>query len=127
MSKYTDDVHAALGVINAVMLGQKYECPVIFFNTQHHHAYGTRDHRAVVRLFRDGKPRQSKPIRIREGTHTLALSRAAHLQAAIEWAQKKDLGVEEWVPSGFPNTWIPKDVKDRMTAELKQWRKETQR
>lgn len=123
MSKYTDDIHAATGVINAVDLGRKYQCPVIFFNTHHAHAFGTRDHRSEVRFFQDGERWRSKPIRVREGVSTLKESRQAHLQAAIEWAEKRNLGVEEWVPSGFSNTWIPKVAKERVMADLKAWRK----
>jgi hypothetical protein len=124
MSKYTDDLGKAVGVYNPIMIFRRYQCPVITFNTQHHHAFGTRDHRAEVRFFQDGKPWTSKPIRLREGSSRLKESREAHLQAAIAWAEKKGLKVEEWVPTGFPNSWMPKDVKERMTADLKAWRKE---
>lgn len=123
MSKYTDDVYAALGESNAFGLGKKYQCPVIFFHTHHAHAFGTRDHRAEVSFFRDGERWKSKPIRVRGG-HGLAESRRMHLQAAIEWAERRGLGVEEWTPSGFSDTWIPKVVKDQIQAELKAWRKE---
>lgn len=123
MSKFTDDVHAALGVINTWELTKKYQCPAIYFFTQHPHAIGHSDHRAEVSFWRDER-RWKKEVRTRRAYGRLTESRDAHLKAAIEWAEKKGLGVEEWVPSGFPNTWIPKDVKARMTADLKAWRKE---
>lgn len=121
MSKYTDDLEKALGVVNPVMLSRYYQCPLIIFNTQHPHAFGTRDHRAEVRHFRDRSWWTSKPIRIR-GCGGLQESRTAHLEAAITWAQKRDLGVEEWVTTGFANSWIPKAVKAELAADLKKWR-----
>lgn len=123
MSKYTDDVYAALGVVNTWDLSKKYDCPAIYFFTQHPHAIGHSDHRAEVSFWRDNE-RWKKEIRARGRRGSLKESREAHLKAAIDWAQEKGLGVEEWVPSGFPNAWIPKDVKDRLMAELKAWRKE---
>lgn len=124
MSKYTDDVYAATGIVNPWMLREKYRCPVLYFHTQHPHAFGTRDHRSEVHFYRGGEPRKSKPIRVRDQGGSLASSREAHLQAAIEWAEKKDLGVEEWVPSGWPGAWIPKLVKDQLMVELKEWRRQ---
>lgn len=124
MSKYTDDLYAALGVVNAWNLSKKYECPIIYFHTQHAHAFGHSDHRAEVCFFRDGN-RWKKVIRTREHRR-LKESREAHLRAAIEWAEKRGLGVQEWAPSGFRDIWIPKDVKEKVMADLKAWRK-TQR
>lgn len=123
MSKYTDDLEAALGLVNEYMISHRYGCPRIVFSTQHPHAFGTRDHRVEVTFLREGKWFQSKPIRIREG-RDLAESRKAHLKAAVEWAEKAGLGIEEWVPSGFANSWIPKPVKDQIMADLKAWRKQ---
>lgn len=124
MSKYTDDVYAALGVVSPWELGEKYKCPVIFFETQHTHAFGTRDHRAEVLYYRDEKRYRSKPIRIRTGgVGRLKESRAAHLKAAVEWAERRGLGVAEWVPSGWPDAWVPKNVKGQLMTELKKWRK----
>lgn len=124
MSKYTDDVYAATGLVNPWQVGQRYHCPVIYFHTQHAHAFGTRDHRAQVVFYRGDDRCQSKPIRVRENVHTLSLSREVHFKAAVEWAEKAGLQVEEWVPSGWPDTWIPADVKDRIKVELKNWRKQ---
>lgn len=119
MSKYTDDVYTATGLVNPWQVGQRYRCPVIYFHTQHTHSFGTRDHRAVVAF--PAKRQKSKPIRVK-GERTLSLSREAHFKAAVEWAEKEGLQVGEWVPSGWPNTWIPADVKDKLKAELKSWR-----
>lgn len=124
MSKYTDDLGEAVGVYNPVMISRHYQCPVIIFSTQHHHAFGTRDHRAEVRFFYEGKPWRSKPIRVPEASSRLQESREAHLQAAIAWTKSRGMKVEKWVPTGFANSWMPKDVKERMSAELKAWRKE---
>ncbi|MER6605667.1 hypothetical protein ABT282_07075 [Streptomyces sp. NPDC000927] len=123
MSKYSDDLHEAMGLINAYDIGCHFECPVIYFNTMHPHAFGTRDHRAEVTFLRDGQWWKSKSIRVRGGHSSLKEIREVHLNAAVEWAERKGLGVEEWVPSGFPNTWIPKPVKDQIQDELKSWRK----
>jgi hypothetical protein len=123
VSKYTDDMRAAFNLVNAWELGKHFQCPVIYFNIHHPHAIGYSDHRSEVVFFRDGERRKSKEIRIRHGG-TLAESRRVHLEAAIEWASKRGLGVEEWAPSGFRDTWIPADVNDRIKAELKEWRKQ---
>lgn len=122
MSKYTDDVYAALGLVNPHQVSRRYECPVIQFSTQHAHAANHKDHRVTVTFLRDGEWRVTKPIRL-DGHVGLTASRDAHLTAAIEWAEKRGLGVEEWVPSGWPNSWIPKPVKDQLMSELKEWRK----
>lgn len=122
MSKYTDDLHAAFKLVNAYEVGRHYGCPVIHFNVGHAHAFGTKDHRAQVDFIKGSDWWQSKPIRLL-GYGTLTESRKAHLDAAVKWAAKMGLGVEEWAPSGFSNSWIPKDAKDRITAELKEWRK----
>lgn len=125
MSKYTEDVCAATGAVNPSMLSRRYQCPVIYFHTRHNHAFQTRDRRAEVQFYRDGKRWRSKPIRVRSAeARTLAQSRAAHLAAAIEWAEKHGLGVEEWAPSGYPDAWIPKEAKERLLADVKAWRKE---
>jgi hypothetical protein len=122
MSKFTDDM-AAMGVVNAWEVSRRYDCPVIFFDTQHHHAFGTRDHRATVQFPRDGKWFR-KTIRIRTAAPLGGLkgSREAHVQAAQEWAASR-LGVAEWVPTGFHHAWMPKEVHARMKAELAAWRK----
>ncbi|MFE0490120.1 hypothetical protein [Streptomyces griseoaurantiacus] len=124
MSKYTDDLSDALNVVNPVMISRRYQCPVIIFKTQHPHAFGSRGHRAEVYFHFDGKPRRSKPIRVRDASSRITESREAHLQAAIAWSKERGMKVEEWVPTGFANSWMPRDVKDRMVAELKAWRKE---
>ncbi|MFH8483002.1 hypothetical protein [Streptomyces sp. NPDC018055] len=122
MSAYTDSLDKALNVTNEVNVSRRYECPVITFSTQHAHAFGHKDHHVDVRYLRDGKW-WKKTIRLREGSSRLKESRAAHLEAAVEWAREQGLGVEEWVPTGFPNSWMPKDVKERMKADVQQWRK----
>jgi arabinogalactan endo-1,4-beta-galactosidase len=123
VSKYTDELETAFGIFNVSRLARRYRCPVITFETQHAHALGWSDHRAAVSYPRDGE-RQIRTLRIRQGIRGLAESRAAHLEAAIKVAAEEGLGVEEWVPSGFPNAWIPADVKARIKAELKGWRQQ---
>lgn len=123
MSKYTDDLYAAFGVVNAYDLSGRYQCPVIYFDIHHPHAIGWSDHRSEVKFYRDGKRWKSPEFRVRHGG-TLAQSRKAHLEAATKWAAEKGLGVEEWVPSGFRDAWIPAGVKDKIKAELKEWRKQ---
>jgi hypothetical protein len=123
VSKYTDDLYAALGLINTWDLSKEYDCPAIYFFTQHPHAIGYSDHRAEVSFWRNGE-RWKKEIRTDKRVGSLRESRQAHLEAAIEWASKRGLGVEEWVPSGLRDTWIPADVKARIQAELKEWRKQ---
>lgn len=124
MSKYTDDLEAALGLINVYMISRHYNCPRITFRAQHTHSFGTSDHRVDVTFLRDDNWRRSKPIRVREGGD-LAKSRKGHLEAAVEWAEKAGLDVGEWVPSGFDNnSWIPKPMKEQIMAELGAWRRE---
>lgn len=118
-----EDVDAVFGAVNAYQLGNHFQCPVIYFHSRHAHALGWSDHRAEVTFFKDGERWKSKEIRVRR-SGALAASRRAHLEAAIEWAKEKGLGVDEWVPSGFPDTWIPANVKDEIKSRLKEWRKQ---
>ncbi|MGW9069233.1 hypothetical protein ACWGQT_07285 [Streptomyces yangpuensis] len=121
MSKFTDDMDAALRIRNPWEIGKRYECPVIYYMTQHPHAFGHNDYRAEIVFARDGK-RYKKEFRVREGV-TQKNRRELHLQTAQAWAEAQ-LGTTEWVPTGFPNTWMPKDAHERMKGDLKAWRKE---
>lgn len=124
MSKYTDDVEEALSIVNPYQMSRRYKCPLISFDTQHAHSFNTSDHRATVRFLVDGEWYR-KIVRVRRRDVVgLKASRQAHLESAIEYAKKRGLNVEEWVPTGFRDSWMPKDVRDRMREELKQWRKE---
>ncbi|THA72492.1 hypothetical protein E6R60_26540 [Streptomyces sp. A0642] len=123
MSKFTEDLHAATGLVNAHDVSRHYECPMIWYHTRHPHASGYWDYRVVVQLLHEGKWKE-KTIRLPGAPSGVKARRDAFLAAAVEWAERRGLGVEEWVPTGFSNSWMPKDVKDRMTAELKQWRKD---
>lgn len=123
MRNYIEDLGEGLNLSNEVSIARRYDCPTISYETAHKHAMGRWDHRAEVHLYVDGSLRR-KTIRVRGASSGSAKAvRDAHVQAAQEWAAEH-LGISEWAPTGLPNSWMPKDVKARMTADLKAWRKQ---
>lgn len=124
MSKYTDDLREALDLHNDIEIARRYDCPVIAFHTGHAHAFGRWDHRAEIYLWPQGETRyRTKALRAHAGSR-LAESRAANFELAKSWVADHHGYRDEWVPTGLPNSWMPKDAKERMVAELKAWRKE---
>lgn len=122
MSKFADDMYAALKISNAHSIAVKYECPVIYFHRHHKHAFGRHDYRAETYRIVDGKV-HLKVFRVTGRTRlTHAEERTACVELAQEWANKH-LGITEWVPTGFPDTWMPKDTHAQMRADLAAWRK----
>lgn len=122
MRNFVEDMSEGLNLSNEINIAKRYDCPVISYSTAHPHAAGRWDHRAEVHQYVDGELRR-KTIRVRESYRSPKALRDAHLQAAQEWATER-LGISEWAPTGFPNSWMPKDVKARMAADLKAWRKQ---
>lgn len=121
VSKYTDDLAKGLDLHNVVEIARKYDCPVISFSTAHAHAQGHWDYRAEVNVWRDGRWRR-KTLRAGDGVG-LAEKRTANLELAQRWVADHLDYADEWVPTGLPNSWMPKAAKDHMAAELKAWRK----
>lgn len=123
MSRFTEEAEAALGITHAAALARYYRCALIRFQTRAPHATIT-DHHAEVLQFQEGGLRQRKGIRVRRpGVTGLKASRQAHLEAAIRYAQAQRLG-DVWVPSGFRDTWIPEEARQRVRADLARWRRE---
>ena len=119
MSKFSDDMDAGLGIVNPHLILRRYKCPIITYSTQHAHAFGTTDRRAELTVIEDGK-QKSKTFRPQYGLGATEARKTAYLQA-VSWAMS-NVGVSEWVPTGFPNSWMPKDAHTRMKADLQQWR-----
>ncbi|PPS89574.1 hypothetical protein [Streptomyces sp. MH60] len=120
MSRYTDDLAKGLGLHNVVEIARRYDCPVISFRTAHAHAQGHWDYRAEVNVWRDDRWRR-KTLRAHTGVG-LTEKRVANLELAQRWVADHLDYAGEWAPTGLPNSWMPKDAKDRMTADLKTWR-----
>lgn len=121
MSEFTDDMRAALKVMNPRDISLRYGCPVIIYNGAAGLPLGRYDRRAVVHVPAGGEWktatfRPDRGIRVIEG-------RRACVQEAKIWATQK-IGLAQWVPTGYPHSWMPKHVHARMTAELAQWREE---
>ncbi|MFD7835680.1 hypothetical protein [Streptomyces sp. NPDC059761] len=121
MSKFTDDMRTAFGVVNAVEVSKRYDCPVIYYRTKHPHAQGYTDYRSEIVYPREGEFYR-KVFRPRDLYDTPQARRAGFVKTAQDWAAER-LGASEWVASGYLNTWMPKGAHERMTAELKAWRK----
>lgn len=116
---YIDDMSSGLGVSNEIDIAQRYDCPTISFHTSHKHAGGAWDYRAEIHAYADGKL-MKKTLRV-SVVGSLKEKRDAHMKEAQEWAAKR-FGDSEWVPTGLPNSWMPKDAKDRMKVDLQEWR-----
>lgn len=123
MGKYADDLSQGLGVDSPIDIARKYGCPVIDFHTAHRHAIGRWDYRAEVNVWLDGQWKR-KTIRVRGGVG-LKERREAHRAAAQQWAADHLSCDREWAPTGLPDSWMPKDTKDRMKADLTAWRHKT--
>ncbi|MGA5598318.1 hypothetical protein ACPCSE_29210 [Streptomyces cellulosae] len=123
MSKYTDELRQALGIRNARDIALKYGCVLVYFYRFHPHAFGHHDYRAETYRVVDGKER-ARTFRA-HGFRGLkaAQERLKCVELAQEWAAER-FGVADWAPTGFQDTWMPKDVKERMHADLLAWRKE---
>lgn len=121
MSKYTDDLYDALGLVNTWDISRRYECPTISYSTRHPHASGHSDYRVKIEVLVNGKWRRKT---LRPGSDgTAKENRDRHLQAAVDWATEH-LGISDWSPTGCESgTWIPTEVKNRIKADLAQWRK----
>jgi Zn ribbon nucleic-acid-binding protein len=120
VSKFTDDARKALGVSNEIHIAQRYDCVTVGYTTAHAHAISYSDRHATTYRYVDGKRRQ-KEFRARSAPTAVEERRQCVEQAKV-WASEQ-FEIAEWVPTGFPNSWMPKDAKDRMTADLKAWRK----
>lgn len=128
MSKYSDDLRAALKLFNGYQVSRRYNCPVIFFRTTDEQGFIRGFHNAYVEFpGPDGTWRRSKAIRIENRPAKLTESRQAHVEAAIEWARQRGLGIEQWTPTKLFDTWVPAEVMDDINAKLKAWRTEQRR
>ncbi|MCX4799610.1 hypothetical protein OG497_37785 [Streptomyces sp. NBC_01242] len=121
MSKFTEDVWQALQLSNELNIARRYDCVTIGYTTAHKHAISYADRHATTYRYVDGARRQ-KEFRTPSAKSAVEERRQC-IELAQKWASER-FGVEEWVPTGFANSWMPKDVKERMTADLKAWRKE---
>lgn len=117
MSKLTERLDEALGIHNEYDFARVGEAETwIDYRTGHAHAQGYSNRRAVVHFVRDGK-RLKKVIRERGGS--AADDREACVQAAFAFVSKAlDLEIE-WVAGPFLNSWMPRDVRERVMAKLK--------
>jgi hypothetical protein len=118
VSKYTDDLRKALNIFNTHDIAAKYGAVIVSFERFHPHAFGHHDYRAETYRVTDGKA--YKKVFRRGGGRTQCA------EAAQKWASER-FGIAEWVPTGFRDSWMPKDAKDRMMADLKAWRTEQRR
>lgn len=120
MSKYTNDLDAGLDIHNEHDIARRYECPVISYSTTHKHAFGRWDYRATAVMYIDGRARYKE---FRERPTNRNDTRRACVEAAQNWVNEH-FDTSEWEPTGLPNSWIPKEVKVRLRADLAAWRKE---
>lgn len=122
-SMYPDDMAAALGITSGQEISRRYNSPIIYFSLRDEPGRSRGDHNSFVEWpHTSGDWLRSERIFLTPRPQEQAASRDAHLNAAIEWASRYGLDVDDWAPTKLDDTWVPASVMQDVRSQLNAYR-----
>lgn len=108
---------AVLGIHNPQRFAERGKATVWIAYHRRHALVPWSDRRAVAHVHTDGEWAEKE---FRERGHTAADDQRMSVAAAQQWATEQTTPPVEWAHGPFKDSWMPKDVRARVLAELKE-------